>query len=197
MDTRLSCRLRSSKIHRESSSLRPCAVKLSVGNAWTAEQLLGRFEVDHGKKSFTKPTIALSKSVLTGKDAIGIQTARAARQRPAVSFAGYAQQSREKSINRVGIEEVGQVDRPDLYNFPTPSERLLRTYFNLTPAEIRLAQIISRGEPLRHAADVLGIKMPTARSQLASVFLKTKTLRQPQLVALLSRLAHLNPWLAN
>ena len=81
----------------------------------------------------------------------------------------------------------------DLYNFPAPPARLLQECFHLTPAETRLAQIMARGEPLECAAQALGIKLPTARTQLAAVFAKTNTKRQPQLVALLSRLAHLSP----
>jgi DNA-binding CsgD family transcriptional regulator len=137
------------------------------------------------------------ESIPTRKDAVGTQAVRAEARMLDVSFAGFRRKSRSKFISPFGTKGVSPVDQLDLYNFPVPSERLLRACFNLTPAEIRLAQIISRGEPLRYAADLLGIKMPTARSQLASVFLKTKTLRQPQLVALLSRLAHLNPWLTN
>jgi DNA-binding CsgD family transcriptional regulator len=81
----------------------------------------------------------------------------------------------------------------DLYKFPAPAGRLLQEYFNLTPAEARLARFIARGEPLELAARTLGVKLPTVRSQLAAVFAKTNTCRQAQLVALLSRLAHLNP----
>lgn len=81
----------------------------------------------------------------------------------------------------------------DLYDFPAPSGRLLQECFHLTPAETRLACIIARGEPLECAAQTLGIKLPTARTQLAAIFAKTNTRRQPQLVALLSRLAHLCP----
>jgi DNA-binding CsgD family transcriptional regulator len=146
----------------------------------------------------TKTTNVLTmESLKTREDSTGKEGARANAGMPDVSFAAYARKSGKEFISPGGTKEVTPLDRLDLYNFPVPSERLLRAYFNLTPAEIRLAQIISRGEPLRYAADFLGIKMPTARSQLASVFSKTKTLRQPQLVALLSRLAHLNPWLNN
>lgn len=88
-------------------------------------------------------------------------------------------------INNAAVE--------DLYDFPAPPGRLLQECFHLTPAETRLARIIARGEPLERAAQSLGIKLPTARTQLAAIFAKTNTRRQPQLVALLSRLAHLCP----
>ena len=74
---------------------------------------------------------------------------------------------------------------------PVPSASLLGEYFDLTPAEARLAQIIAQGGTLDEAAQMLDIKMSTARTQLASIFAKTKTRRQGRLVAILSRIAHL------
>ena len=88
---------------------------------------------------------------------------------------------------------VRRPDTKDLYNFPVPSARLLREYFNLSQAETRLAQRIAQAEQLEDAAQALGVKLCTARSQLAAIFEKTVTCRQAELVALLSRLAHLNP----
>ena len=75
--------------------------------------------------------------------------------------------------------------------FPVPSKELLARAFNLSPAEIRLAQHLARGESLEEIAPRVGVKISTARSQLASIFTKTGVKRQPKLVALLSRLAHL------
>ena len=75
--------------------------------------------------------------------------------------------------------------------FPVPSKELLARAFNLSPAEIRLAQHLARGESLEEIAPRVGIKISTARSQLASTFTKTGVKRQAKLVALLSRLAHL------
>jgi DNA-binding CsgD family transcriptional regulator len=84
------------------------------------------------------------------------------------------------------------IDTSFILDFPTPSEELLAELFGLSPAEARLAQQIARGDSLEDIAADAGIKMSTARSQLASVFYKTGTQRQPKLVALLCRLAHLS-----
>jgi len=78
-----------------------------------------------------------------------------------------------------------------LMDFPVPSESMLRRMFDLTPAEARLAQSLTRGDSLDEVAQALNIKMTTARTQLAAIFGKTRTRRQAQLVAILSRLAHL------
>jgi DNA-binding CsgD family transcriptional regulator len=79
----------------------------------------------------------------------------------------------------------------DLTRLPVPSANLLSEYFDLTPAESRLAQIMAQGSSLEESAQALNIKMSTARTQLASLFAKTNTSRQGKLVAILSRIAHL------
>jgi DNA-binding CsgD family transcriptional regulator len=73
-----------------------------------------------------------------------------------------------------------------------PNAETLRTVFDLTHAEARIAQSLARGESLEEIAQRLDIRMSTARTQLASIFAKTSTCRQGKLVAILSRLAHLS-----
>jgi DNA-binding CsgD family transcriptional regulator len=75
----------------------------------------------------------------------------------------------------------------DLHDLPVPHEDTLRVLFDLTPAEARLAQAIARGDRLEEIAMSLGIKMPTARTQLAAIFVKTGTQRQATRLALLIR----------
>ena len=88
-----------------------------------------------------------------------------------------------------GAGDHRAVSLTDLHDFPVPHEDTLRAVFDLTPAEARLAQGITRGDTLEEVATSLGIKMPTARTQLAAVFAKTGTRRQAKLVAILTRLA--------
>jgi DNA-binding CsgD family transcriptional regulator len=64
----------------------------------------------------------------------------------------------------------------------------LRTRFGLTPAETRLALALANGMGLRDAAERNGVRLSTARVQLKSIFSKTETHRQAELVALLARL---------
>jgi DNA-binding CsgD family transcriptional regulator len=63
----------------------------------------------------------------------------------------------------------------------------LKDFQPLTPSEARLACIIARGAPPAVAARELKIARETARNQLKSVFAKTDTHRQSELVALLLR----------
>jgi DNA-binding CsgD family transcriptional regulator len=59
---------------------------------------------------------------------------------------------------------------------------LLRSHFGLTPAEARLALQLVAGETLRVAAGKLSITYETARTQVKSIFNKTGTCRQAELV---------------
>jgi DNA-binding CsgD family transcriptional regulator len=78
-----------------------------------------------------------------------------------------------------------------LSSLPIPSEERLRSLFDLTAAEARLAQRLACGDSVEEVARDLSIKMTTARTQLAAIFAKTETRRQARLVAILARVAHL------
>jgi DNA-binding CsgD family transcriptional regulator len=70
-----------------------------------------------------------------------------------------------------------------------PSADLLRMLFHLTPSEAKLAQLLVRGVPLGEAAGQLGVAVETVRKKLQSIFEKTGTHRQAELVTLLLRTA--------
>src|SRR5258708_1914861 len=59
---------------------------------------------------------------------------------------------------------------------------LLQSHFSLAPAEARLAFHLVSGETLRSAAVKLSISYETARTCLKSIFNKTGTCRQAELV---------------
>jgi len=64
----------------------------------------------------------------------------------------------------------------------------LQRVFLLTPAEARLAALLTEGLSPEAVAERVGVKRETARKQLRAIFAKTDTNRQAQLVALLSNL---------
>ncbi|WP_395666051.1 helix-turn-helix transcriptional regulator [Methylocella sp.] len=68
-----------------------------------------------------------------------------------------------------------------------PAPALLSKIFALTPSEAKLASIIARGSGPDVAALELNISRETARNQLKSIFSKTATHRQGELVALLAQ----------
>lgn len=64
---------------------------------------------------------------------------------------------------------------------------MLGAIFRLAPREAALAAALSRGVSLADAAERLGITIGSARIYLKSVFAKTHTRRQAELVALIAR----------
>ena len=66
-------------------------------------------------------------------------------------------------------------------------QALLAATFELTPAQARLAARLARGDSVEDAAEEAGVALATARNQLKSIFQKTGTHRQAELVALLHR----------
>lgn len=67
---------------------------------------------------------------------------------------------------------------------PLSHERL-HSLYGLTPAESRLASLLADGKELRQAAEALEVSLHTVRTQLRSLFAKTDTRRQAELVRLL------------
>jgi DNA-binding CsgD family transcriptional regulator/PAS domain-containing protein len=65
---------------------------------------------------------------------------------------------------------------------------VLARLYGLTPAERRLTSALLTGDDLREISDTLGISYHTARSQMKSVFGKTGTRRQAELMRLLLKL---------
>lgn len=62
------------------------------------------------------------------------------------------------------------------------SPEVLAVLYQLTPAEARLAALLAGGAELKDIAGTLGVSLNTARSQLRSVFAKTGTRRQSELI---------------
>ena len=77
----------------------------------------------------------------------------------------------------------------DLDDAPRVSPVTLERIFGLTRAEARLAVLLAGGASTTEAARLQGVGVATARSQLAAIFVKTRTSRQAELVRLLVRLA--------
>jgi DNA-binding CsgD family transcriptional regulator len=69
----------------------------------------------------------------------------------------------------------------------------LRWHFDLTPAEARLAFHLAAGETLRSAAVKLSISYETARTCLKTIFNKTGTCRQAELVMVILTALPLEP----
>lgn len=79
----------------------------------------------------------------------------------------------------------------DLDERPAPAVGKVRELFGLTPTEAQLAIRLAQEESLTEAAGALGITAGTARLHLKSIFLKTDTHRQAELIALMQRIGTL------
>lgn len=66
------------------------------------------------------------------------------------------------------------------------SARQLMSMFGLSAAEARMARALCHGETLDEFARAQGVKIPTVKTQLRSVFAKTQTDRQVTMVTLIS-----------
>jgi DNA-binding CsgD family transcriptional regulator len=64
-------------------------------------------------------------------------------------------------------------------------ERILSRMYDLTPAEAKVAVLITKGRSLVEASDLLGVSHDTVRTHLKRIFNKTGTSRQSQLITLI------------
>jgi DNA-binding CsgD family transcriptional regulator len=76
----------------------------------------------------------------------------------------------------------------DINIFKPPQASILRRGFGLTECETQLAMALSTGLTLKEIANLHGVGIGTIRGQLKSIFIKTATTRQSELVAMLTRL---------
>lgn len=72
---------------------------------------------------------------------------------------------------------------------PPVREELLRSMFQLTPAEIRIASALMSGRGLQELAEEFGITYETARTHMKNILHKTGVNRQSELIALIGRLS--------
>lgn len=71
---------------------------------------------------------------------------------------------------------------------PAVDERVLATAFDLTPAECRIVRLLVDGFTPKEIAARVSVQYDTVRKQLQSIYLKTATRRQPDLLRLLMNL---------
>jgi DNA-binding CsgD family transcriptional regulator len=71
---------------------------------------------------------------------------------------------------------------------PPVDEQVLATAFDLSPAECRIALLLAEGLAQKDIAAHVGVQHDTVRKQLQSIFQKTATRRQPDLLRLLLNL---------
>jgi DNA-binding CsgD family transcriptional regulator len=83
---------------------------------------------------------------------------------------------------------VAMVFIADPESRPSLPSEILSELYGLTQAETRLALSLLNGNTLSQAADLFGVGLETVRSQIKSIFLKTNTQRQGELITLLENI---------
>jgi DNA-binding CsgD family transcriptional regulator len=78
---------------------------------------------------------------------------------------------------------IGFISDPD--DTPSLPEDMLRELYGLTQSEARLASQIAAGVSLSDAANCIGVSRETVRTQLKSIFQKTGTRKQSDLIRLI------------
>ena len=94
----------------------------------------------------------------------------------------------ERTMGSFGLRSLVML----FFYHPTSAQEidsaLLTAAFGLSHAECRVASLLADGMPLKSIAEALGVQYDTVRKQLLSIYQKTATNRQPELVRLLMNL---------
>jgi DNA-binding CsgD family transcriptional regulator len=96
-----------------------------------------------------------------------------------------------RSLPDENPDALGIVLVTDPEHSPFPKQSLLQVALGLSNSEARIAAALINGVSLVQAADRVGVSHETARSHLKSIFAKTNTNRQGELIVLLNRLSRL------
>jgi DNA-binding CsgD family transcriptional regulator len=120
------------------------------------------------------------------KKDLGAGTIRITRERGRSLHIRIAPFPSEHSLGRSQFAAIALIGDPDrAKKLPLETIRLV---YGLTPAEARLALQLLQGKSISEAADENGVTKDTVRSQVKSIFLKTGTRRQGELICLLASL---------
>jgi DNA-binding CsgD family transcriptional regulator len=119
----------------------------------------------------------------------GLRIQRLAGRRPLTALVAGL---RCKSARRDG-EAVIAVLATDPEHTPAIEVQMLRDWYGLTPAEARVAMLLASGLSVDGIVERLGIGANTARTHLKSIFAKTDTRRQGELIRLLLSSPALGP----
>ena len=105
-------------------------------------------------------------------------------------YAFYTVLSPQAAMGTFGLRPVVMLLFYHPGSAPAIDSGLLYAVFGLTPAECRIASLLAEGLSLKQIAQVQGTQHETVRKQLRSIYQKTATNRQPELIRLLLHLPH-------
>jgi DNA-binding CsgD family transcriptional regulator len=96
----------------------------------------------------------------------------------------------EREMGSFGLRPVVMLIFYHPASAPPIDASLLYAVFGLTPAECRVATLLAEGLSPKEIAQEQGTQLDTIRKQMRSIFQKTRTHRQPDLIRLLLHLPH-------
>jgi DNA-binding CsgD family transcriptional regulator len=96
--------------------------------------------------------------------------------------------SPQREMGSFGLRPVAMLIFYHPASAPSIDASLLYAVFGLTPAECRIATLLAEGMSLKQIAQAQGTQHDTVRKQLRSIYQKTSTNRQPELIRLLLHL---------
>ncbi|RYF13819.1 MAG: helix-turn-helix transcriptional regulator [Comamonadaceae bacterium] len=105
-------------------------------------------------------------------------------------YAFYSVLSPQGAMGTFGLRPVVMLLFYHPGSAPAIDGSLLYAVFGLTPAESRIATLLAEGLSLKQIAQAQGTQHDTVRKQLRSIYQKTATNRQPELIRLLLHLPH-------
>ena len=105
-------------------------------------------------------------------------------------YAFFTVLSPEGAMGTFGLRPVVMLLFYHPHSAPAIDSGLLYAVFGLTPAECRIATLLAEGLSLKQIAQAQGTQHETVRKQLRSIYQKTATNRQPELIRLLLHLPH-------
>jgi DNA-binding CsgD family transcriptional regulator/PAS domain-containing protein len=109
---------------------------------------------------------------------------------PDALYAFYTVLSPQGAMGTFGLRPVVMLLFYHPASAPASDTNLLHAVFGLTPAEARVATLLADGLSVKRIAELQGTQHDTVRKQLRSIYQKTATNRQPELVRLLLHLPH-------
>ena len=91
-----------------------------------------------------------------------------------------------RSADTLSVAAAAAIFVTDPDSVQVTPESILRALYGLTPAEARLASELLQLRTVEESAEILGVSLNTARTQLKRLFEKTNTRRQSELLQLMS-----------
>jgi DNA-binding CsgD family transcriptional regulator len=151
------------------------------------EELLRRCaELEQGIKSGEAPAAAAGAAVSSQFRSLRISAERGDES----VYAFFTVLSPQGAMGTFGLRPVVMLLFYHPASAPAIDSGLLYAVFGLTPAECRIATLLAEGLSLKQIAQVQGTQHETVRKQLRSIYQKTETNRQPELIRLLLHLPH-------